>query len=500
MIFSFIFIAYNFNMLNNINATLQSQRESQIPPTTWSQKSQEATDLVELFRQYDEDNNTGVSPYYTKTKDVLENVYNPIEFLHKFKKDRFYNNYKNLVRAYELEKNKRRGTTTLAIKPIAKTVALATPKQQNENTRLASKSLLFLINIIHSPYSYYSLFFFLIGEAQLKPSPSPPKRARSGEEISGEQDSSFEAIEEENFDICYSRDTEESSDEDEDSDEEDYGFFETPFHQTSANHRTGSRDENPSIARTDVDILAQRMKRMETPGKAARAPVGAKGPNYMKTNHPNIKYMFDDERGQHLITYEIFLPGGITDNNNIKIHIRESKKGSQTLVVVHPLPSFLFRSEYFHTNCEIEGQGDTITSASRHLARKRVVNGIALEYGDGSGSTTNVLAEMTFKLPFRVDDPWDRHSYVEKYRHTGHNIRSYTYMMMRQNAAGQSVKVLRHQEVLVVTLVAERKVESGFNTNATPVRGSLPIMVVGDVDQDELDAVNFEVEELNNRI
>ena len=80
------------------------------------------------------------------------------------------------------------------------------------------------------------------------------------------------------------------------------------------------------------------MNRMETPGKATRAPAGAKGHNYMKTSHLNIKYMFDDERGQHLITYEIFLPGGITDNNNIKIHLRESKKGPQTLVVVHPLP------------------------------------------------------------------------------------------------------------------------------------------------------------------
>ena len=239
------------------------------------------------------------------------------------------------------------------------------------------------------------------------------------------------------------------------------------------------------------------MKRMETPGKAKSAPAGAKGPNYMKTSHPNIKYMFDDERGQHLITYEIFLPGGITNNNNIKIHLRESKKGAQTLVVVHPLPSFLFRSDYFHTNCEIEGQGDTITSASRHLARKRAVNGIALEFGDGTGSTSNVLSEMKFKLPFRVDDPWDRHSYVEKYRHTGHSIRSYTYM--RSNAAGQKVKVLGHQEVLVVTLVAERKVESGFNPTATPVRGSLPLMLVGDVDQDELDTVNFEVEDLNNQ-
>ena len=125
-------------MLNNANVTLQSQRESQIPPTTWSQKSQEATNLVELFRQYDEDNNTGVSPYYTKTKDVLENVYQPTQFLHKFKRDRFYNNYKNLVRAYELEKNKRRGTTTPA-KPINKTAA---PTNQNENTRLASEFFL----------------------------------------------------------------------------------------------------------------------------------------------------------------------------------------------------------------------------------------------------------------------------------------------------------------------------------------------------------------------
>ena len=57
-------------------------------------------------------------------------------------------------------------------------------------------------------------------------------------------------------------------------------------------------------------------------------------------------------------------------------------------------------------------------------------------------------------------------------------------MMMRSNAAGHKVKVLGHQEVLVVTLVAERKVESGFNPNATPVRGSLPLMLVGDVDQD----------------
>ena len=123
------------------------------------------------------------------------------------------------------------------------------------------------------------------------------------------------------------------------------------------------------------------------------------------------------------------------------------------------------------------------------------MNSIALEYGDGTGSTTNILSEMTFKLPFRIDDPWDRHSYVEKYRHTGHSIRSYTYMMMRSNAAGQKVKVLGHQEVLVVTLVEERKVESGFNPNATPVRGSLPLMLVGDVD----DAVDFEVEELNNQ-
>ena len=123
-------------MLNNANVTLQSQRESQIPPTTWSQKSQEATDLVELFRQYDEDNNTSVSPYYTKTKDMLENVYQPIQFLHKFKRDRFYNNYKNLVRAYELEKNKRHGATTLATKPINKTAA---PTNQNENARLASE-------------------------------------------------------------------------------------------------------------------------------------------------------------------------------------------------------------------------------------------------------------------------------------------------------------------------------------------------------------------------
>jgi hypothetical protein len=73
---------------------------------------------------------------------VLENVYQPIQYLHKFKRDRFYNNYKNLVWAYKLEENKRRGIMTLVIKPIAKTAALVTPKQQNKNTHLASKFII----------------------------------------------------------------------------------------------------------------------------------------------------------------------------------------------------------------------------------------------------------------------------------------------------------------------------------------------------------------------
>jgi hypothetical protein len=41
-------------------------------------------------------------------------------------------------------------------------------------------------------------------------------------------------------------------------------------------------------------------------------------------------------------------------------------------------------------------------------------------------------------------------------------------------------------------------VESGFNPNATPVRGSLPLMVDGDIDQEGMENANFKVEQLNN--
>jgi hypothetical protein len=79
-----------------------------------------------------------------------------------------------------------------------------------------------------------------------------------------------------------------------------------------------------------------------------------------------------------------------TYQKNIKVHLHKSKRGGQTLVIVHPLPMFLFQNDYYYMNCEICGNGDTITSASHHLARKKAANKIALGYGNGSGSKSNV--------------------------------------------------------------------------------------------------------------
>jgi hypothetical protein len=393
---------------------------------------------------------------------------------------------------------------------LRKLVGVTSQQALKQTTHALQVSCSFFIFFYFFYYIFSSLLIgFFVGEVELKPSPSPLKKARSEEQ---EQQEGIDlGTESEDFDFEEEEKEEDSekSGSDSDSDSDDDHSFTTPnisFTLSPPKRKNYSReeeDQDPIVTETDIDILTRRLNKMPTPGGKAKAKKfeegGKEEEKYMKANHPNIKYMFDDERGQHMLTYEIFLPGGITHQNNIKVHLRESKRGGQTLVIVHPLPTFLFRSDYYYTNCEIRGNGDAITSASRHLARKKAANDIALGYGDGSGSKSNVRAEVTFKLPFRVDNPWDtRNSYVEKYRHTGHTIRSFPYVVMRENANGQNVKVLGNQEVLVVTLVAEKKVESGFNPNATPVRGSLPLMVDGDIDQEGMENANFEVEQLNN--
>jgi hypothetical protein len=133
---------HKFNMLNsNIESAIQSYKNKQAQQTSggkqhWSQKCQEATELIELFREFDKDNSKGISPYYTKSKDVIENVYKPIKSLHKYKEHCFYSNYKRLVRSYELEKASRRN------KPAS---------VETNNARLASELFIF----------YFFLFFLL---------------------------------------------------------------------------------------------------------------------------------------------------------------------------------------------------------------------------------------------------------------------------------------------------------------------------------------------------
>ena len=72
----------------------------------WDRRGKEAESLVNLFKLHKSTNGqAGISPDLTKPAQIKEQVYDKYDYLQKFDRERFPNNFKSLAQDYNLNKD-----------------------------------------------------------------------------------------------------------------------------------------------------------------------------------------------------------------------------------------------------------------------------------------------------------------------------------------------------------------------------------------------------------